>query len=60
MSKPAAKGSSVTKSWSQRYRTIRGERTLVKVRKVGGREQVRIVGAVNTTDEGPRQHDRKA
>jgi len=59
MSKPAPKRSSVTRSWSQRYRTIRGKQRLVKVRKVRGREQLRIVGVVDTTDEGPRRHTRK-
>ena len=60
MTKRAARGSPVARSWSQRYRTIAGEKRLVKVRKVGGREQVRMVGVVDTTDEGPRRHTRKA
>jgi hypothetical protein len=38
---------------------MRGERRLVKVRKVNGREQVRIVGVVNTTDEGAPRHTRQ-
>jgi hypothetical protein len=59
MMKPTAKGSPVTRSWSQRYRAIRGQRKLVKVRRIGGREQVRIVGPVCTTGNGAPRHTRR-
>jgi len=59
MPKVVPEGSAITKSWSQRYRTIRKKKRLVKVRKVGGKEQVRVVGVVSPTDKGPRGHKRK-
>lgn len=59
MPKVARKGSPVTANWTFRYRRTRGNRRLVKVRRVGGREQVRVAGLVDTTDKGPRRHTRK-
>lgn len=51
MPKVVEKRSRITESWSYRHRTIRGKKTLVKVRKVGGKEQVRMAGVVDTTDK---------
>jgi hypothetical protein len=59
MPKPVPKGSPVTKNWTFRLRRIRGKGRLVKVRKAGGNEQVRMAGVVSTTDKGPRRHIRK-
>ena len=59
MPKVVPKGTPLTRSWSFRHRTIRGKKRLVKVRKVGGKEQVRMGGVVDTTDKGPRRHRRK-
>lgn len=55
----AKRGQPVTKSWTERTRRIQGVPTLVKVGKIGGREQVRTVGVVNPTDQGPVGHRRK-
>lgn len=44
MANAVPRGTPVGKSWSFRHRKIRGKKRRVKVRKVGGREQVRMVG----------------
>jgi len=49
----------VTGQWTERYRMINGERRLVKVRKIAGREQIRIPGVRNTTDKNASRRNRK-
>lgn len=52
MPKVARKGSPITANWTFRYRRMRGKRRLVKVRKVGGREQVGMAGVAVVTPFG--------
>jgi hypothetical protein len=56
MARPVPRGTPVGKSWSFRRRRIRGKERLVKIRKVRGREQVRMAGLLVTTDMGPKKH----
>jgi len=39
------------KTWETKLRTINGERRKVKVRRINGREQVRVLQHRNTTDK---------
>lgn len=51
--------SPVTKNWTYRWRVINGVRRLVKVRRIGGRDQIRMADVVSTTDTGPVRHRRR-
>ena len=42
-------------TWKRKYRKIDGENRLVKVRRIAGREQVRVVGHRNLTDKTARR-----
>jgi CTP:phosphocholine cytidylyltransferase-like protein len=45
----------IGKSWTKRIRKIDGKRRKVKVRKIGGREQIRMFGVRNLTDKSAKK-----
>ena len=49
----------IGKTWKRKYRSINGERRLVKVKKSRGKYQVRLVGNRNLTDKTARKYGRK-
>lgn len=48
----------VTSNWTERYRMINGERRKVKVRRINGREQVRVLHNRNATDANASKKNR--
>lgn len=46
------------KTWEERIRKINGEHRKVKVRRINGREQVRVLKNRNTTDRNASKKNR--
>lgn len=53
------KGRKIGRSWSYRLYKIDGKKRKVKVRKIGGRTQVRVVNKLNLTDKTARKRGRR-
>lgn len=53
MAELAPRGSPVIEVWTHRYRMVRGQKRRVKVRKVGDREEVLLLGVADKADKAP-------
>lgn len=53
-----AKKRRIGKMWTKRFRKVNGKRRLVKVRKRGKKQQIRILGVKNLTDSSARKRGR--